>query len=256
MAPPLIAISPNHLPPEDRRLYQGKALEYGEAALAQAVADAGGVPLMVYRAGRDADTVHHWAGELIDRVDALLLSGGQDIAPEAYGHTLLDARWVGDAHRDALELALYRAAIAAAKPVLGVCRGAQLIGVAEGGTLWQDLATVRGESTPTLTHRDQAAYDTLTHPLALAPEAGFLAALFDGEARSVNSVHHQALRDVPDTLRVLATAPDGVPECYVRDDAWVLAVQWHPEWMPERPSQRRLFRGFVEAAAGARELPW
>lgn len=257
MVPPLIAVSPNHLPPEDRRLYQGKGLEYGEAALAQALARAGATPILLYRAGHELADLPTWAASLIERVDGLVLSGGQDIGPETYGDTLQNPAWVGDPHRDTFELALYRAAVAARKPVLGVCRGAQLIGVAEGGTLWQDLPSLRGAQTPTLTHRDQPLYDRLSHPLVF--EHPFLARLFDGEPHIVNSVHHQALREVPDTLTVLATAPDGVPECYVRRDAWVLAVQWHPEWM-DSPSSRRLFACFTEACAADRTrpqaLPW
>lgn len=250
---PLIAVSPNHLPPEDRRLYQGKALEYGEAELAQALARAGATPILLYRAGHALSDLANWAAALIDRVDGLVLSGGQDIGPETYGDSLQNPAWVGDAHRDTFELALYRAAIAAKKPVLGVCRGAQLIGVAEGGTLWQDLPSLRGPQTPTLTHRDQPLYDRLTHPIVF--ENPFLDQIFDGEPHIVNSVHHQALRELPTTLTVLATAPDGVSECYVRRDAWVLAVQWHPEWM-DTASSRRLFACFVAACRGDRTLPW
>lgn len=253
MAPPLIAVSPNHLPPADRRLYQGKALEYGEAELASAIARAGGHPVLLYRANHDLETLPDWADALMARVDGLVLSGGQDIGPEVYGDALADPNWVGDPHRDTFELALYRAALRAHKPVLGVCRGAQLIGVAEGGTLWQDLPSLRGAQSPTLTHRDQPLYDRLTHPLVF--EHPFIAGLFDGEPYIVNSVHHQALREVPPSLTVLATAPDGVPECYVRSDAWVLAIQWHPEWM-DTASSRRLFGVFIAACSGDRALPW
>ena len=253
---PLVAISPNYLPPEDRRLYQGKALEYGEAQLGAALTAAGLMPLMPYRADLALDALPAWAAALIARVDGLVLSGGQDIGPETYGDTLKDPRWAGDPYRDAFELALYRAALAARKPVLGVCRGAQLIGVAEGGTLWQDLETLRGPTTPTLTHRDQARYDRLEHPIVFTTP--FLDRVFGDDSRIVNSVHHQALRDVPASLEVLATAPDGVPKCYVRRDAWVLAVQWHPEWMGTAGS-RRLFSIFASACAGASAdgaLPW
>jgi len=251
--PPLVAISPNYLPPEDRRLYQGKALEYGESQLALAITRAGAVPLMVYRAEHRLEDLGIWAQTLVGRIDGLVLSGGQDIGPETYGDTLLDPRWVGDPHRDTFELALYRAAVALGKPVLGICRGAQLIGVAEGGTLWQDLPSLRGAQTPTLLHRDQALYDGLQHGLDF--DHPFLERLFDGEPRVVNSVHHQALHQVPPSLTVLATAPDGVPECYVRGDAWVLALQWHPEWMTSKPAER-VFETFVAACSGESVRPW
>ena len=249
---PLIAVSPNHLPAEDRRFYKGKPLEYGEAHLAAAVAAAGGIPLMVYLA-EQSDTIAGWAESIVAQVDALLLSGGEDIAPTNYGEAPGDPDWAGNPRRDELELALYRAALAADKPVLGVCRGAQLIGVAEGGSLWQDLPTLRPD---TIVHRSQEDYDRLAHALEIDARASFLAALFDGEEAVVNSVHHQGLKDEPAPLRVIARAPDGVAECYVHEDAWVLGVQWHPEWMQSRPSQRRLFETFVAAARRPGERPW
>jgi putative glutamine amidotransferase len=256
MPNPLIAVSPNHMPAEVRRLYQGKPLEYGEAELAAGVARAGGLPVMVYRAEREADDMAAWATLVMGRVDGLVLSGGVDISPGHYGEVPGDPAWAGDPLRDALELALYRAAVSQGKPVLGVCRGAQLIGVAEGGRMWQDLETRRGAETPTLVHRSQAEYDRHGHPLELVDDR-FLGPIFEGEPRYVNSVHHQALRDVPRSLRVLARAPDGVPECYVRDDAWVLGVQWHPEWMAETASHARIFGAFIGAASKPNgRLPW
>jgi putative glutamine amidotransferase len=245
------------MPAEARRLYQGKPLDYGETELAASVIRAGGLPVMVYRAGQHPDSVETWADELISRVDGLVLSGGIDISPECYGESPEDPAWAGDHLRDAVEKALYRAAVGRGKPVLGVCRGAQLIGVAEGGRMWQDLVTRRGAVTDTLVHRSQERYDQHGHALELEPGAAFLERIFSGTECFVNSVHHQALRDVPETLRVLARAPDGVPECYVRDDAWVLGVQWHPEWMASHPSHGRLFGAFIEAArAPGGKLPW
>ncbi len=248
---PLIAVSPNYLPAEDRRLYKGKPLEYGEASLAASILAAGGMPIMVYRAEATGAALDGWADALIARVDGLVLSGGEDIAPGNYNEAAQNPAWAGNPQRDAFELALYRAAVAAGKPVLGICRGAQLIGVAEGGSLWQDLPSMRPDTLP---HRSQDLYDQLGHGLDI--DSPFLARLFDGESASVNSVHHQGLRDLPSALRVLAQAPDGVPESYVRDDAWVLGVQWHPEWMQSRASQRRLFETFTAAAAAPGDKPW
>lgn len=252
---PLIAVSPNLLPAEERRLYKGKPLEYGEAHLAAAIANAGAIPVMVYLAEQDDAHIASWAEEVIARVDALVLSGGDDIAPTHYGEQPRDPAWAGNPRRDRLELALYRAARGAGKPVLGVCRGAQLVGVAEGGSLWQDLPSLRPD---TLVHRSQEAYDRLGHDLEIdeSPRARFLSALFDGEEAAVNSVHHQGLKGEPGALTVIARAPDGVAECYVHEDAWVLAVQWHPEWMQARASQRRLFATFVEAARRPGDRPW
>ncbi len=244
--PPLIAVSPNANPAEDRALYRFKALEYGEAELASAVAGAGGLPLLAYRAGRtgDAALAAH-AADVIARCDGLLLSGGVDLTPATYGAAPEPPWGDGDPDRDAFELALYRAALAAGLPILAICRGAQLVNVAEGGTLWQDLSALR---TGSLCHRDFARYDRHGHGLALAADAGPLGALFGGAPRWVNSVHHQGVRRLGADLDVLATAPDGVVEAFThRRPSWLLAVQWHPEWMQDRPDQRRLFDAFVDA---------
>ncbi|MCC6623722.1 MAG: gamma-glutamyl-gamma-aminobutyrate hydrolase family protein [Deltaproteobacteria bacterium] len=245
---PFIAVSPNALPAADRRLYKGKALEYGEAALAGAIAAAGGVPFMVYRAElTDPDALADYADHALARADALVLSGGEDVAPEQYGEAAQDEAWRGDPLRDALELALYRRAVARGMPVLGVCRGAQLIAVAEGGSLWQDLGTLREGS---LVHRSQEQYDALGHELVVLDEGrDLLDDLFADEPRWVNSVHHQGVRVEPPSLTVLARAPDGLAEAFVREGGgWVVAVQWHPEWMQQRASQRRIFERLVAEA--------
>jgi len=245
--PPVIAISPNALPAEDRALYKGKPLEYGEASLAASVQRAGGLPMMPYRALIDEpDAIAELAEAAMSRCDGLLLSGGQDIAPETYGDALLDPRWGGDPLRDAFEIALYRAAIADGKPVLGVCRGAQLVNVAEGGTLWQDIPSLRPDS---LVHRDQERYDTLGHELRVAP-GSLLERLLGTTSLWVNSVHHQGVRQLAPRAEAIAWAPDGVVEAFVVPPAgWVLAVQWHPEWMPDEPLQVALFEALVERAS-------
>lgn len=244
--PPLVAISPNALPPENRRFYKMKALEYGETSLAYAVRLGGGVPVMAFRAGaRTAEELADGALQVIQRCQGLVLSGGQDISPEMYGERLQNEAWRGDVDRDRWELALYRAAIDLGRPVLGVCRGAQLINVAEGGSLYQDLATMRENASE---HRCQERYDTLSHDVSIEPDTE-LHAIFGDEAHHVNSVHHQGLKDVAMALRVVGTAHDGVIEAFERmGPLWVVGVQWHPEWMLERESQRRLFLRFVEEA--------
>jgi len=244
--PPLIAISPNHFPAEDRHLYKHKALEYGEGAMATWVRAVGGLPIMPYRAGvEEPAELEALANATMVRCDGLLLSGGADVDPSAYGEALRDPRWAGDPLRDAHEIALYRAAVVLDKPVLGVCRGAQLVNVAEGGTLWQDLGTQRKSD---LVHRDQDLYDDNRHDLEVAA-GSLIAGLFEGEgAPRVNSVHHQAVRDLAPSATAEAWAPDGVVEGFiVRAHRWVVAVQWHPEWLGGA-SSRRLFTAFVEEA--------
>ncbi len=145
-------------------------------------------------------------------------------------------------------MALYRAARDLERPVLGICRGGQLMNVAEGGSLWQDLPSLRPD---TETHRDQELYCRMIHPIRVA-EPSLIAELFAGDPRRVNTVHHQGLRVVAPCFRVTAWAPDGVAEAIEgQDGTWRLGVQWHPEWMVGVPSQERLFARFVAQARGA-----
>lgn len=245
---PLIGITPNRFPARDRAVYAGKALEYSDVAMAEAVVRAGGVPVLLVRGAAEA------AAELVDRAEAgvgavqgLLLAGGADVAPQSYGQRPLDPAWAGEAERDRWELALYRVALAAGRPVLGVCRGLQLLNVAEGGTLWQDLPSQR--DTARCQHRCQARYDRLEHPIEI--EAGSeLRALLGSAAASVSSVHHQGIDELGLALRAVARAPDGLVEAARREGSpWVFGVQWHPEWMPEDAGQARIFARFVEQAA-------
>ena len=261
---PLVAITPNVLQPAERQFYTGKALDYGERALACAIAEAGGLPALVplpvassveplvtpapalrgpsLMAALPQLAAH--CAALADRFDGLVLAGGEDIACGWYGPPPAEPpSQPGNPARDAFELLLYAAFVARGLPVLGVCRGAQLIGVAEGAALHPDLPD----------HRCQTRYDRLSHAVTLAPDS-LLTRLWGDEPHLVNSVHHQALMAVPPSLARLAESPDGIPEAFVRTTPGplVLGVQWHPEWMvSDRPSQRRIFAHFVATAGGA-----
>jgi putative glutamine amidotransferase len=247
MQMPLIAVSPNTFPAENRQFYKNKELEYGDASMASALRLAGGLPTMVYRAGADTDEeMTSFAESLMCRFRALVLTGGADLSPTSYGEAPLNDAWRGERQRDRWETALYRAAVARGLPVLAICRGTQLINVAEGGTLWQDLPSLRPDSNA---HRSQELYCQFTHGVTLA-EGTRIASLFAGDELRVNSVHHQGLRVVAPCFTVTAWSPDGVVEAIERTGApWVLGVQWHPEWMPESPTQRRIFTTFVDEAS-------
>lgn len=201
---------------------------------------------MLYLAGAEMDgALETHAARVVSQVDGLALTGGSDIAPGSYGEEPVRDAWAGDPLRDRWELALYREALAQGRPVFGLCRGMQLVNVAEGGTLWQDLVTMKGSQT----HRDQALYDRLEHDLAVEP-GNWLEELFGQEPHRVNTVHHQGIKDLAPTLRVVASSPDDVIEAVHRHgEPWVIGVQWHPEWMQDRPSQRRLFALFIAQAA-------
>lgn len=189
-----------------------------------------------------------------ETLDGVFLPGGADIDPVSYGRTPNALCDKTDRERDRVELALARWALEDGKPTLGVCRGMQLINVAAGGTLFEDLAeqmsgAIRHDYFP---FGDQGfARDYLAHDVDV--RAGTrLAHVFGAGCLRVNSMHHQGVRDLGKGLQVTATAPDGLIEAVEGDDGrYVVGVQWHPEALTDSQEKARaLFQEFVEAAAG------
>jgi len=182
----------------------------------------------------------------IDDYDALLLSGGGDLAPECYGEPVRAQLKNVDRNRDRLDLRLARAAVARGLPVLGICRGAQVLGVALGGRLIQDIGS---EVSGALQHAADDSRHEAWHAVELAPESR-LSEVLRATHLPVNSFHHQANGSLGPQVRQAAWAEDGVVEAVERDgDAFALGVQWHPERMlEEHPGQRLLFEAFVAAA--------
>ncbi|HEX9053287.1 MAG TPA: gamma-glutamyl-gamma-aminobutyrate hydrolase family protein [Gemmatimonadales bacterium] len=216
------------------------------ASYVSAVAGAGGVPLILSQLIGEAG-----APRALEGCEGLLLTGGEDVDPAYYGEQPSKALGSVDRERDRFELALFRAARAARLPVLGICRGIQLINVALGGTLYQDLPSERPGP---IDHDPGTARGARTHHVRLAP--GSRAARVLGVDRLVpNSFHHQAVKDLAPALIATGWSDDGVIEAVEGrpDDAWLLAVQWHPEEMHEDVSapERGLFRALVEEARRA-----
>ncbi|HEX7127854.1 MAG TPA: gamma-glutamyl-gamma-aminobutyrate hydrolase family protein [Thermodesulfobacteriota bacterium] len=221
------------------------------------VAAAGGLPVLLpCVAGGSAEPDGGDAAlvaETIARLDGLILTGGRDVDPRHYGeppHARLGAI---DPARDALELAAVAAARARRLPILGICRGIQVLAVAFGGSLVQDLGS---EVAGAIRHEQRLDKRRPSHEVSVEPGSRLAAILGRSGALRVNSYHHQAVRRVPDGFRVSATAPDGVIEAMEAVDpryGFVVGVQWHPEglWRGDDAS-RRLFRALVaEAAADA-----
>ena len=190
---------------------------------------------------------------LLSVIDGLLLTGGGDVATHNYGAEDGGTLQLVDEERDRVELWLCRRALAAGLPVLGICRGAQVLNVAAGGTLIQHIAAERPQA---LQHRTQPPLPNThrLHHVAVDPTsqlAGWLA-LDDHEmsAMAVTSTHHQAVATVAPGFAAVAYAPDGIIEAIERPQAvgFALGVQWHPERMvPEHAPTRRLFAAFVAA---------
>ena len=173
-------------------------------------------------------------------LDGLVLQGGNDLSPASYGEDPLHDDWHGDRIRDRYEMALFHAFVAAGKPVIGICRGCQLINVALGGTLYQDIPT---QLPAALGHRDLMRYDQQFHDIAITPGSR-LSQLYGGATLAeVNSIHHQAVKDLGEGLEVEARGvPDGVVEAVRwRGPSYVFGMQWHPEFMAgDAPHPRRL----------------
>ncbi len=207
----------------------------------------GGVPWMIPLFDDDLQTLR----AIYERLDGLLIPGGVDMDPRQYGDAILPECGNLDPARDRVELQLTKWAIEDGKPVLGLCRGCQIINVARGGTLWQDLATQR----PELAKHDYFptqgfARTHLAHAATVEPGSR-LASLLDGPPEiMINSMHHQAVRDVGDGLMVSARALDGTIEALeLPGEAFVVGVQWHPEvFEMTDPHTRHLFGGFIAAA--------
>ena len=195
-------------------------------------------------AALDPELAPHYA----TLADGLLLVGGGDVDPVEFGQGPDRDLGQVDPVRDAWEIALYRAYRAAGKPVLGICRGVQLINVAEGGSLHQHLPSVDG----TWQHSQQDMRGTPLHPVEIVPGSR-LAAGFGTTAIRTNSYHHQAIDRVGTGLRVAARAGDGVIEAVEGESGpFLLALQWHPEMaFQAHPEHHVPFRLFVEALLAA-----
>ncbi len=213
-------------------------------AYVNTVVQAGGAPVLI-------PLVDAWpaVSALFQRLDGLLLSGGGDVEPALYGQQPHPQLGPVDPLRDSVEIALARSARIGSLPILAICRGIQVLNVALGGTLYQDIAS---EVAGALAHPYQPgnSRDHLAHTVQVSPNTR-LAAILPGEAPlSVNSMHHQAVRDVAGSCVVSAVAPDGIIEAIeVPDHPFCIGAQWHPEEMVGRyPAMRGLFAALVGAA--------
>lgn len=227
---PVIGVSPRllrNMPVEPG--FRGRTLQYLDPAVAAWVMRGNAVAVMIPSTTEEgsAPDAPGSARLFAARLDGLVLQGGADIHPGCYGQAAEHAG-VTDEVRDRFELSLLREFVAAGKPVLGVCRGMQLINVLYGGTLHQDLQ-VAGATTAT--HVLPGTWDGHHHELVMEP-GGWLQALYAGATRPrVNSIHHQGVDRLGDGLVVEARAADGVIEAIRHaSEPFVVGLQWHPEF--------------------------
>jgi putative glutamine amidotransferase len=192
---------------------------------------------------------------ILARVDGLMLTGGGDVDPRLYGETPHATFQEAEAGRDAFEIELSRAAVAAGIPFLAICRGMQVLNVAMGGTLVQDIPS---QVSGALEHSVPEPRFHIAHEVWVSKGSKLSTLLADhmedGETCHVNSRHHQSVKDVAKGFVITATSPDGVNEAMEKPDApFCIAVQWHPENFWRTGEFRELFEGLVQAASARKK---
>ena len=236
MLKPLIGITTRNSKDAD-----GHATVSLQHSYVNAIIQAGGIVVPVPSILTEEDFL-----ELYSRLDGILFSGGGDIALKYFtgsDHPRIDGI---DEARDYTELTLLRAATKDGKPYLGICRGAQLMNVALGGTLYTHI---HDQFSGQIDHDYPGNMRrAIVHPVNV-DESTRAAEIFGETFLRVNSLHHQGLKDIAPGLRVAGHAPDGLVEVVeLPDHPYAVAVQWHPEWLTDQPAMQRLFRSFVEAS--------
>lgn len=223
------------------------------------IVNAGGIPLLIPLIENTDDIL-----QLFECCDGLLLCGGEDIHPSHYG-TNLEKHELGDetvtemmqpnSVRDTLEIALVKEAWKNKKPILGVCRGSQLLNIAFGGTLYQDIEQDLGiKGHLALRHKDDSPelLDANIHTVEIECDSR-LHSILNTDQIYVNSLHHQAIKDVPQDFMVVAKAPDGIIEAIECKDKnqFAIGVEWHPEllWQRNNAEWINLFKAFVKSAS-------
>jgi putative glutamine amidotransferase len=241
MTQPLIGVTATRI-----HNHAGNPVMAVNEAYTRAVARAGATPLII-SLGLPEDVLL----ELLARLDGVLFSGGGDVETSRY-HGVDHPRVGGvDPDRDRVEVVLTEQVVRRGLPFLGICRGIQVINVALGGTLYSDIAdqhagALRHDCSPDFP-RDYPAHEVMV------TSGSRLAEILGATRVATNSLHHQAVRELAPGLSVVAHAPDGIVEAFeIPDHPFGLAVQWHPEWMPDSLPMQALFRAFSAAASRAR----
>jgi len=236
--PPLIGITAGHRdvtsPGADERAH----VLY--TAYTRLVREAGGLPVIL------APVLDSEIPALLDRIDGLVMTGGGDVEPSRYGGTANETVYGVDPERDAFEIALSREITARRFPTLAICRGMQVLNVAHGGTLIEDIAS---DDPTALPHRVEGAEAYQGIQEVTVESDSTTASALGTTSLAVNSVHHQGIGALADRFRATATTADGIIEAYESvDPEWPLcAVQWHPEWLPNETS-RSLISTLIAAA--------
>ncbi len=204
------------------------------------IKEAGAIPVILPLSSSAEDVL-----EVFEMCDGLLMTGGHDVSPSLYGQQRQINCGISCDERDLLEKALYEKALEQDKPVLGICRGIQLINVLQGGTLYQDLSS---EYDSSIEHHMEPPYTKVAHKVNIAKQTPLYELLLT-EQMGVNSYHHQAVKDLGSDLEVMAVSEDGLVEAIRHiGKKFVWAFQWHPEFDFEvNPNSKKIFDAFIKA---------
>lgn len=239
MKKPLIALTMDQSPATDARPFgKGVPLNYINADYIRYIEKADMIPMVL-------PTLSNLSliAEIVARIDGLLLTGGDDVYAEVYGEKVIPGDWRIDAPRTFMEIALIKEARKQNKPVYAICRGCQMLNVAMGGTLYQDVTQ---QVQHAIQHRSLEKPNWNSHEIQIK-EDSLLYKILRRKRYSVNTSHHQAIKDLAHGLRVAATAADGIIEAIEDPQTnFFLGVQWHPETMKDDTTSLELLKAFIE----------
>ena len=208
------------------------------AAYAQAIWGAGGEAILL-PCNPDKSNVK----QIVNMLDGLLAPGGHDIDPALYGEEITEECGRISLFEDEYDMELVKEAVKQGKPVMGICRGMQVINALYGGTLYQDIPTQYSEE---IFHTRLHPMEENFHTVTIEKESYLAKVMGETEDVKVNTSHHQAVKDVAKGFKVTAKAPDGIIEAIENEDASVLCVQWHPERLQDMEIYQKLMKDFVE----------
>ncbi|EYE88452.1 hypothetical protein Q428_07670 [Fervidicella metallireducens AeB] len=236
MAKPLIGITCNYLLSEKENLL-GQEGNYISQAFIDAVLKSGGVPILIPIINSEEDIL-----QIMDKLDGIILSSGYDVNPIYYGEE--PSVHVGFTYspRDIFELFIVKAAIERDMPILGTARGQQIMTVAFGGKLYQDISENKNAY---INHIQRANINDIGHYIDIVPGTK-LHKIFDTDRMLVNSFHHQAAKTVPANFIISATSSDGIIEAIEHQSKPIMAVQWRPDIMIKKhPVMLKIFKEFI-----------
>ncbi|OQX61534.1 MAG: hypothetical protein B6I38_08705 [Anaerolineaceae bacterium 4572_5.1] len=237
MSLPIIGITSSH-----SKNRHGLPIVHLLRTYVDATINAGGVPVII-----PSELPEESWKLLYAKLDGIIFSGGSDIDPALFNGESHPAVQGIDSERDTLELSLMRYMIEDEKPFLAICRGFQVLNVALGGTLYTHISDQVANSLQHDTPKDQPR-GSHAHEIQVR-ENSRLAEILGKPILKVNSWHHQGVKDIPPQLKISAHSPDGLVEgLELPNHPFGIAVQWHPEWMPEDTAMKALFKAFVNAA--------